>query len=251
MRKTKIFLTIIFLNLFFTLCGILSVSSGDSINDPPPGNSYLIGRVYQNNADILFNRVSVNEFILCSNCGGCNFKYSFFAPSSDIKTFLLNSTGKQVILSGKFLSIPFDKLKQENPSSRCLETPAGQNISFFSVGKAEYISFYDHVIPEKINWDEPVKLKFHFKNPFEHKITLNIDLFSIDSHVKEKLILNEKEVKAMEVNFNFSKQDWARSFGAAIVLEITASPENGNYLIYFSDKIASYDAEGGLIFPAE
>lgn len=249
MQKIKIFL--IHILLFFILItqnGITLVYSYDTNADPGrTENFYLIGRVFENNAHILFDGVSVNEFILCNNCGGCSFEYSFFAPSEEIKTFLLNSVGKQVILSGKLLNIPVDKLKKENPSSKCLEMPAGKNISFLSVEKAENISFYNCVVPDKIKWDKPVKIKIRIKNPFEYKITLNVDLFSFDSHFKENHILEGKEARDMEIDFNLSKQYWARDFGAAIILEIKTSAKKGNNLIYFSDKIAFYGPDGELV----
>ncbi|MDD5772077.1 MAG: hypothetical protein PHX78_01260 [bacterium] len=249
MNKTKTFLTHIFLILvLITVYGISSVYSEDNHDDPArTENSYLVGRVYKNNAHILFNGVSVNEFILANNCGECSFEYCFFAPSKEIKKFLLNSAGKQVILSGKYLSIPADKLKQENPASKCLETPVDKSISFFSVEKAEYISFYSYVVPDKINWDKPVNIKLHIKNPFEYQITLNIDLFSLDSHSKENHILKAKEEKDIKIDFNLSKQDWARDYGAAIILEIKTSSGKEKSLIYFSDKIAFYGPDGELI----
>lgn len=249
MQKTKIFLTRIFLfYILITLCGIPLVYSSDSHDNPaPPENFCLIGRVYENKTNILFNKVPINDFILCSNCGECSFEYSFFAPSREIKKYLLDSAGKQVILSGKFISIPVNRLKEENPASKCLEASNGQNISFFSVEKAENISFYSYIVPDKINWNEPVKIKLHIKNPFEYQITLNVELFSLDSHLKENIIFKEKEEKGLEFDFNLSKKDWARDFGAAIILEIKTSSGKDKNIIYFSDKIAFYGPDGELI----
>lgn len=248
MKKNNIFSIYTFsIFIFITLYGISLVYSEE--NPARPEKSHLIGRVYKNNAIITFRGASVNEFILCDNCGGCSFKYSFSAPSKEIKAFLLNLSGEQVILSGELLSIPFDKLKEENSSSKCLETLSGQNISFFRAEKADKISFYKYVVPDKINWDDPVKVKLHFKNPFEYIITLSFDLFSLDSHLKEQLILKEKEEKDIEINFNLSKKEWARNFGMALILEIRASSKKDNHIIYFSDKIAFYGPDGELVMP--
>ena len=128
----------------------------------------MMGTLNNGDDSVKYLSKNINEFNLYGNF--------IFIESNELRRDFLNLLGQQVMVSGKkdMLSPTLEQLQRENPSSQCLRY-LSIFTGVFRAEKIQPVTFYQTIIPEKIDWNKPIEIKFQFENPLDKPIE-NIEL---------------------------------------------------------------------------
>ncbi|MBI4056071.1 MAG: hypothetical protein HY399_00805 [Elusimicrobia bacterium] len=237
--------------IFTLFLGILLLNSPFSLPQEattslaPPIPITVIGRLKLGDPNIIHQETKISEFSLEGSCNSFN---NLYTSNEKIKAQLLSLLGKQVLISGIQKELTLDEVRRGNPGSECLKYLSNIMFSYIEVKKVQPTTFYRVVIPQKVTWNGPIKIRLVLKNPLPRsirKLQINItSKFYVYSVYKKEINLPARKQTTLPILLELNDPSYAKTDGTSLHISMVGSGKN--FQISFHDEIASYSRFGTL-----